>query len=395
MTVQPLAPGRPPARAVAPLRVLHVIDQLNPGGAENFTVELIARLDPDRHERTLCVTRQVENWYAGDARERTIAGLRERGVRLLELDRTGTFDVGAWRRLVGVLRDERVQVVHAHMFGSSVWGTLLGRLARVPVVVAHEHGSPEHVGRVRSTLEGTLLARGVDRYLAVSEADRRRLVARGVPEERTTVFANGIATPEVDLSRDVRAELGIPADAPLAVSVGNLRPEKAFEVLLEAVADVRASGMPLRLLLIGDGYEREALEQLAARLGIADAVVWTGQRADVADLVRVADVAVNTSDREGSPLSVMEYMEAELPVVATAVGGVPDLIEDGVHGRLVPPRAPGAVADAIREVLGDPEAAAQMGRRGHARRRAEFDLDGAAERLADLYRELLARRTGA
>jgi glycosyltransferase involved in cell wall biosynthesis len=144
------------------------------------------------------------------------------------------------------------------------------------------------------------------------------------------------------------------------------------------------------VLVVGDGSERERIEALLSELGLEDTVTLLGMRSDVPDLVRAFDVAVLSSDFEGTPLAIMEYMEAEKPVVATRVGGVPDLIAHGVHGLLVSPQDPGALAASVAELLRDPARAAEMGRRGGERRRREFDLDATVRRLEELYERLYA-----
>lgn len=373
------------------LRVVHLIDSLNPGGAERFTMHIVARLDGERFDRTLVPTRATQDWWPGDTRAEAMRELNQGGVRIVELGRSERFDLRAWGPLLTLLREEKTDVLHAHMFGSSLWGAIIGRLARVPVVIAHEHGSPPDLPKVRRDLDRYVIGRSVDAYLAVSEIERRQLVDdRGIPSHKTRVLPNGIEAPTVDASRDVRAELGIAPDAPVLGAVGVLRPEKAHAVLLRAAARLLPTTPGLRVVIVGDGEERETLEPLAEELGLGDAVLFTGIRTDVPEILRAFDVAVNASHREGSPLSVMEYMEAGLPVVATAVGGVPEIIQDGVHGRLVEPGDDEALAAAIADVLADREAAAEMGRRGRERRREHFDLGAVARRLEALYEELTA-----
>jgi glycosyltransferase involved in cell wall biosynthesis len=174
--------------------------------------------------------------------------------------------------------------------------------------------------------------------------------------------------------------------------VAVLRAQKGLDVLVRAVAEAARELPALRVAIAGEGPERERLEALAAELGVADRVQLLGHRSDVPDLLASFDVAVSSSWFEGSPLAAMEYMDAGLPVVATRVGGMPDLIEDGVHGRLVEPGDPVALAAAIVEVVGDRERAAAMGARARERRRAEFDLNGTVRRLEDLYERLAAER---
>ena len=179
---------------------------------------------------------------------------------------------------------------------------------------------------------------------------------------------------------------------PVIGTVGSLRAEKAHHVLLRATVELARNRPGIQVLIAGEGPERESLGRLAVELGVGDSVRFLGARDDVPDVLRALDVAVCCSDREGGPLSVMEYMDAALPIVATSVGGVPDLIEHGVHGLLVPAEDPLALARAIAEELSDPDRARAMGARASERRRREFDIDTLVHRLEDLYRELLAER---
>jgi glycosyltransferase involved in cell wall biosynthesis len=144
------------------------------------------------------------------------------------------------------------------------------------------------------------------------------------------------------------------------------------------------------VLIVGEGADRPLHEALIERLGLQGTVKLLGLRSDVPDLLATSDVAVLSTNSEGSPLSVMEYMDAGLPVVATRVGGIPDLIDDGVEGLLVEPRDPDGLGEAIARVLDDPQEAKRMGERGRERRRREFDIDVMVENLEDLYLELHA-----
>jgi glycosyltransferase involved in cell wall biosynthesis len=174
-----------------------------------------------------------------------------------------------------------------------------------------------------------------------------------------------------------------------------LRPQKALDVLVRALAALLPTVPDLRVVIAGEGPQRAALEALAAELGVERSLILLGHRSDVPDLLAAFDLAVSSSSFEGSPLALMEYMDAALPVVATRVGGVPDLIDDGVHGLLVEPGDAGALARAMGELLRDPGRAREMGARGRERRRSEFDLDGTVRRLEALYEELFARSDAA
>ncbi len=308
---------------------------------------------------------------------------------MIGLKRTSARQVWAWWPFYRFLRKERIDVLHSHKFGSNLWGTAIGRIARVPVIVAHEHTWSFEGKPWRRIGDREVIARGSSAFIAVSREDRRRMIEIERIDPHDVMFIpNGIPAPPPPSGADVRAELGIAPDAPLIGTVSVLRPQKALDVLLRASAALVAEFPGLKVLIAGEGDRRFALEDLTAELGLEDTVMFLGVRTDVPDVLDALDIAVSSSDFEGSPLSVMEYMEAARPVVATRVGGVPDLIDDGVHGRLVEPQDPGTFAAAVAELLRDPERAKAMGLRGQQRRREEFDIDVMVKRLEALYVKL-------
>jgi glycosyltransferase involved in cell wall biosynthesis len=379
------------------VRVVTFVDYLSSiGGAEHLALLIATRLDPERFESTLCVSRWPHPVRVGpsSSTQRALELIDAAGVRLLGLKRRHKVDPRALAVLRRFLRRERIDVLHTHKFGSNVWGTLVGRMAHVPVILAHEHTWSYEGQPLRRFLDRELIARGATRFIAVSREDRRRMTeVEGIDPSRTLFIPNGVPPSPAPSGRDVRAEFGIGPGVPVVGAVGVHRPQKALHVLLRATAILANQWPDLQVLVVGDGPERATLERLAGELGVTETVRFVGSRSDVPDVLRALDVAVCCSDFEGSPLAVMEYMDAALPVVATAVGGVPDLIEPGVHGLLVAPRNPSALASAISELLGDPERAHSMGARGRQRRRTEFDIDVLVHRLEDLYLELLAGRS--
>ncbi|HEX4563407.1 MAG TPA: glycosyltransferase [Solirubrobacteraceae bacterium] len=373
-----------------------LVDKLSlHGGAEHLALMTATRLDAERFESFFCVSRwpPPPSEVAVEAQNAALARLEAAGTRFIPLGRKRKLELAPWRRLAMFLRRERIDVLHTHKFGSNVWGALVGSAVRVPVLLAHEHTWSYEGNPVRRVLDRELIARRADRFIAVSRADRRRMTdVEGISPDRTIFIPNGIPPSPTPSGRDVRAELGIEQDAPVVGAIGVLRAQKAHHVLLRAAAQLVGDHPTLAVLIAGEGPERAALEALARELGIARNVRLLGFREDVADVLQALDVAVSCSDFEGSPLAVMEYMDAARGIVATAVGGVPDLIEDGTHGLLVAPRDSFALAGAIASLLSDPERARRMGARAQARRRTEFDIDTLVRRLEDLYVELLEQR---
>ena len=369
------------------VRVVTMIDRLAPSGAEIFASSTAAELDPERFERILCLTRPSPGYPT--------AALEQAGVRLVSLDRRSRLDVWRWWRLVSLLRRERVEILHSHKFGSNVWAALISRVARVPVFVAHEHTWSYEGQRLRRFLDRRLVAPAAAVVLTVSEADRRRMIeVERVDPGKVRFLPSGVQRREPAGRRNVRDELSLPPDAPLVGTVCGLRPQKALDVLVRASARLADAIPGVRVLVLGEGPERDRLEALIEELGLASTVFLLGAwpHEDVPDFVDALDVAVLSSDFEGTPLAVLEFMGAGKPVVATAVGGVPDLIEDGVHGLLVEPGRPDALAEALATLLRDPARRDAMGAAGRERQRAEFDFAATVRRLEDLYDELLAGR---
>lgn len=368
------------------------------GGGERLAAGITKRLDPTQFSATLCLSRLPTGAgrSGGEGVDELASELRDAGVRLMSLSRTSRLQMLAWRPLLTLLRRERVDVLHSHMFGSNVSGVVLGRLAGVPAVVAHEHSWSYKGQPVRRFLDRELIARYSDAFVAVSREDRRRMIeVEGIAPESAVYIPNGVAASRPARSIDIRAELGIPPGSPVVGTVAGLRPVKALDVLIRAAALLAPYFPHLRVLIAGPGPQRSALEALIDEIGVGETVMLLGSRNDVPELLNVFDVAVCCSYSEGSPLSVMEYMEAGLPVVATRVGGVPDMIDDGVHGLLVEPGDPEGLAGSIGELLRDPVRRERVGQAARERRRTEFDVDIMVKRIERLYLDLLAAKRGA
>jgi glycosyltransferase involved in cell wall biosynthesis len=366
-------------------RVLMLVDSLydGTGGAERFAVGLASALPQDRYELFMCTTRSAEGSL--------VEALDAAGVSHFALGRRGRFDVFRFGRLVRFLRRQRVDVLHCHKFGSNVWGTLIGRAARVPVVIAHEHTWSYEGQPLRRLLDGRLVGRLADRFVAVSSEDRRRMIeVEGVSPERAITIPTGYVPRPTDPDGDLRGELGLAADAPVVGTVAQLRPQKALDVLIKAFARLPLDLAAARLVIAGDGPSRAGLELAAADLGVADRVHFLGTRTDLTTILGGIDVAAMSSDFEGLPLFAFECMAHRTPLVATSVGGLPDLI-DARSGVLVPRRDPDALADALAKLLRDPALRESIADAAEQRLRG-YGMTAIAARFAELYDTLLAER---
>lgn len=362
------------------------------GGAESLAREITMRLDPQRFRRTFCVTR----WEPADEYRHALAELERAGVHFLGLERSSRASLAPWRALARYVHEEQVDILHTHKLGSNIWGAWLRPRFGVPVLIAQEHGFSTESSRLRRFAHRRLIGPRVDAMVAVCEADRRLLESEGIPLAKIHVIRNGIAAPPAADAGRMREALGIPSDAPVVGAVATLRPEKALDVLIEAAGMLRADFADLRVLIAGgpDATQPQVaheLRRLALERGLGATVRFLGLREDIDDLITCFDVAVLCSDREAGPLSLLEYMAAARPVVATRVGGIPEIVEDGVSGVLVEARDPEGLADAIGSLLRDPARRDRIGAAGRQKRRGQYDIARTVSRFEDLYEELAAR----
>jgi glycosyltransferase involved in cell wall biosynthesis len=343
----------------------------------------LARALAARGHRVIVVTRPSERWAAEAARA---------GFAHLDFFRGPADPVGA-ARLAGVLRREDIEVVHAHKGGGRTL-TLLARglRQRPPLVVNRGVSFP--MASASRWLDGS---RAVARIVAVCQAIKDDLVRQGLPAAKIEVVYSGTDTGWFDPARaggaGIRRELGLPAGTPLVAQIG-VREPKGNDDLLRAFARIRAARSDARLLLVGARPEKRApLEALARAGGLGDAVAIWGYRDDVPEVLAAADVSVDASyEGLGITGALRESLAMETPVVATRAMGNPELVGHEVHGLLVPPRDPDALATAVLRLLADPAWARSLGRAGRERVVAGFSTRAKVERLEALYARVAAAR---
>jgi glycosyltransferase involved in cell wall biosynthesis len=375
------------------LHVVTMIDTISAGGGAELMARTIAmRLDPARFERSYWVTR-----ITPPERRASVEDLAAAGVATYELDRASRASIWDWWPFVSFLRQHRVDVLHAHKFGSNVWAAIFGRLAAVPVVIANEHTWSYEGEPLRRLLDREVISRAADVFLAVSDQDRRRMIEiEGIEPDKIRVlpiapWAFGLHL-QSEAPIDLRKDLQIPVDADVIGAVGGLRAQKAYEVLIEASAALAAEFPQLRVLIVGRGPEEARLRCLIRQFGLEKTVSLLGpwDAARIPDFLSALNIGVNCSDYEGTPASIVEFMAAGLSVVATRVGGTADIVEDGVTGLLVDPRDAAGLARAIAELLRDPERRRRMAQHGRDRQQREFDVSVLVRRVEDLYESLWA-----
>lgn len=367
-------------------RLLILDNELKMGGKEKLLYEFIARTDPRRLHISVCCLKQ-----GGHYKER----IQALGVPFYDGLLAHRFDALAFRPLARLLREARIDVVETFTHPNTVIFSFLARQQQLvsAVVISHHAMGSAYQPRVLPPYVLPLLRR-MDLHLAVAEVQKRYLVdVEGLPEDRIRVIYNGVDTTAYHpASREERAAaralLGIPVGDTVLMAVGSLKPLKGIDGLLRAAAPMLRAEASARLVLIGEGPDRAGLEALATELGIGARVLFAGLRDDVDVMLRAADLLVLPSHTEALPTVIIEAMASGLPVVATRVGGVPELVEPDRSALVVVPGDEAALRAAIDRVLADPALRAALGARGRAIAEERFRIEAMCAAREAVFQEL-------
>lgn len=344
-------------------RLLWLIDSFNVGGAESLVLPFTRNYDRNRYELVLCCLTSI----GGNPIERQLAA---EGVDVINLGAKNLRDVAAFRRLLAVIRNQKIDLIHAHLTYASTWAALASRLTRVPSVATLHVAPPSRGGAaIRDRLMRFALNRWSSKVIMVSDALRTDyLRPGGLSQSKVVVAHNGIEVERFHGDRNasrmkIEREFNIPADAEVIATVSVMRPGKGIEVLLEAARRIRDQRPRAMFLLLGDGEKRAEWESLAAKLAISEFVRWAGHRSDVSEILPGCDILAHPTLADAFPTVLLEAMASGLPVVASSVGGVPEIVEPGITGALVPPGDPAALAAAVVAVLAVAEPMKESARR--------------------------------
>jgi glycosyltransferase involved in cell wall biosynthesis len=355
-------------------------------------VPFVRRLDRTKFNVSICCLTTI----GGNA----IAPLLEReGVPIVNLGARNLRDIAAFRRLIRLVREEHIDLIHAHLTYAATWAAVCSRITGVPSVSSLHVAPPD--GKSREASRDRLMRFVLNRWgaavIAVSDALRTDyLRGGGLSSEKLVSVHNGI---ELDRFRQDRSEcrqritseFGIPPDAPLAVTVSVLRPGKGVEVLLASVKSVLERVPEAWFLIIGDGAMREEWSQLAERKGVSARIRWAGYRKDVESLLAGCDLLVHPSLADAFPTVLLEAMAAGLPIVATDVGGIPEIVHPDVTGRLVPAGDAGALATEVARLLKDAPMRERMSEKARQIAIERFSTEAWIRRLEVVYAAALER----
>lgn len=372
------SPGRP--------TVCHVIHALGVGGAEMLVDVMVRRLAPDYR----CVVAVLDE--VGELG----AQLQADGFTVEHLRRQPGIDRGCAKRLDAFARRENVSLLHAHQYTPFFQAMLSRGLTGTRPVLLTEHGRhvPDLPSRKRS-LVNRLLLRKQDRLIGCGGAVRQALIDNeGLPAQRVDVIYNGVdlqafSRATADARTRIRQEFGFASDDFVVVQVARLHELKDHQTALQTIDIARRTLPGVRLLIVGEGQERGAIESGIARDNLQDHVHLAGSRSDVADLLAASDAFLMSSISEGIPLTIIEAMAAELPVVSTAVGGIPEMITSAQNGFLAPAGRPDALAGCLVSLAQSPALRRKIGAAGLRTAQEQFSLESMLSGYRRLYEEMI------
>lgn len=360
------------------VKIVQIVPALEIGGLERVVINLAEKINSKNYNVVICCLEGK-----GDLR----AEAERKGIRVISADKRPGKDFLLPLRLASILKNENARIVHTHNSGPLLYGTLAAKIAQIPVVINTKHGRERRV-------KNNLICRLNDRIVTISEDAKKELLkVVKLRIDKVEVIYNGIDERSYSKGKNTISEIkkGLKiAHSDLVVgTIGRLSPEKDHFTLLLAFSELSRASDNVKLIVVGDGLLRRDLEAKCSELGIKDKVKFLGFRDDIAEMLSIFDVFVLSSVTEGISLTLLEAMAAGKTVVATNVGGNPEVVEDGVTGFLVPPQNPEKLAETINNLLKNRGLSQKMGEAGRNHIKENFTLERMVKEYETLYERLL------
>ncbi len=369
------------------IRVMHLVHQLGSGGAENGVVNLANHMDIERFETSICA-------FVGNGSLTSRLDLER--AALFEMGKGDGNDIRLPAKLFGLFKRWRPDIVHTHAWGTLCEGFLAGKAANVSVLVHGEHGTIQE--RRRNMLVQKIVWGLADQVLSVSRVHARKLSESiGFPLNKIEVIANGVDSDLFRSGNDIRPirdEMNLRPDDIVLGTVGRLVPVKNQRLLIRSFAGLIRDDFKVKLVVAGDGPLREELENEAKERGCLTDVRFLGRRSDIPAVMAAMDIFALTSVSEGMSNTILEAMGSGLPVVATDVGGTPELVVNKETGFLVPSDNVDALTDVLINLIDNPALRLQMGHAGRERVKRKFSLRAMVGNYERLYLRCLRKKVG-
>ncbi|NTW05058.1 MAG: glycosyltransferase [Peptococcaceae bacterium] len=373
------------------LRVLHVIGGGEFGGAERHILNLATAIDPSIVEVSVCCL------FA----DPFLKVAREAGIKAYSIPMRHKLDFGIITKLRENIINDKIDIVHTHGVRANLVGRLAAKMSGVETVITTVHSLlaqdyPDTFSRLANMFIEKASGGITDHFIAVSGGLQKALIQQGIPKKKITVVYNGLdpeqfrKTPSSGTSW--REKSGIPSEASLVSIVGRLHRVKGHRYFLKAAAELLKEREDIHFLVVGSGPEGDALEEFTRELGISDKVTFTGFISDVSELMPELDLLVVPSLWEGFGLTALEAMAVGIPVVATSVGGLPEIVEHGSTGLLVPPADTAALAKSIVWIIDHPLEAREMAAAAKSVVEKKFTAAAMARKTEGIYQSMMETR---
>ncbi len=366
-----------------PIKVLHLLsNKTGIGGAEKFLLDMSPEYDFDEFSVFYCtVFSEGENVFVRELQKRNLDCFEVKGAKLSNLPQTV-------RRLVEFMRSEKFDIVHTQLLHGSIVGQIAARIAKVPVRIITRQYTTDcyHDGHKYLDKLDTYVAKKATKVIAISNAVRDDLIEQSVSPDNIELIYNGIDLEPFNAETNTTSIRERFPDKYLIAFVANLNHRKGHEYLLQAIAELAVQYKDIHLLLIGEGDLRKKLEELTAKLKIEENISFLGYQPNVPTLLKEVDLYVHASVLEPLGIAVLEAMAAGRCVVATEVGGVPEIIQDGQTGFLVPPKNAAALANAIRYARENTEQTTKIAKAGRERVEQAFDIQTIVKKYQEVYK---------
>jgi len=366
--------------------VLQLVEDLGTGGLEKVIVDIAENLNAEQYKVIVwCVAR------GGEIADELIS----KGIDVKILGIRSYYNPFNILRLVNLFKKVNPDILHTHTYFSNTIGRIAAKLTRIPIIITHVQNTYWNYTKRNLFIE-RLLSYFTDKIICCSDAVKDFVLGyeKISPQKVVTIY-NGIALDKFNQSIDVasfRDSLGIRDNELLIATVASLTPKKGHKYFLDSVADIVKTYKNIKCLIVGDGPLRKELEEYVKTLSLDYYIIFTGIRNDIPNLLRAADIFVLPSLIEGLGIAAIEAMASGIPVVATNVGGLSEVVKDGISGILVPPKDSEALSGAIMSLLKDSQAAKQMGDEGHKISREKFSSKMMIRKIEGLYKEYVVKK---
>lgn len=362
------------------IKLLHLISRLDIGGAEKQLLSLVSNSDKKKYD--ICV-----GYFEGKGELKK--EFQGHGIRVKKFGFKGLWDISVLWRLYQDMKADRYDIVHTHGFKADLWGAIAGKLSAVPLIISTIHNQEQYLKNpFISLLEKWIISSIDDTIIVVSEGVKRFLIkACGIPQAKIKKVYYGI-NPEdikIDKSKDIRGEFGIGQDGILIGCVGRLTEQKGHRYLIQAAGKIIERNPKAKIFIIGRGKQEKHLKNLAKSFNLDSGVIFTGFRKDAYSIIDKLNLIAMPSLWEGLGLVLLEAMALGKPIVATDVGGIPEVVENKKTGILVPAKDSKALAEAISDLLEDYPAAARMGEMGKATVKERFSSAKMVKEIEFIY----------